>query len=59
MAIVLCYVTLFVLFLKLINNKPEIEFMKKNVTTFFVFMLAVLTVQLLFNLVFYLSYDPE
>ena len=58
LTIVLCYVILFVLFLKLINNKDELIFMKRNVLVFFVFMLFVLTVQLLFNMIFYSTYNP-
>ena len=50
---------LFIAFLKVIDDKHELQFMKCNVVQFFVFMLAVLTVQLLFNLIFYLSYDPK
>ena len=59
LSIVLSYVVLFVLFLKVIHRQSELTFMKRNVIQFFVFMLAVLTVQLLFNLIFYLSYDPK
>ena len=44
LVIVLCYVILFVLFLKLINNKEELIFMKRNILTFFIFMLVVLPV---------------
>ena len=59
LSIVLSYVVLFVLFLKVIHRQSELTFMKRNVIQFFVFMLAVLTVQLLFNLIFYLSYSPR
>ena len=32
--------------------------MKKNVLVFFVFMMVILTVQLVFNIIFYTTYDP-
>ena len=32
--------------------------MKRNVLVFFIFMMVILTVQLVFNIIFYTTYDP-
>lgn len=32
--------------------------MKKNVLVFFIFMMVILTVQLVFDIIFYTTYDP-
>ena len=58
LTIVLGYVILFVFFLKLIGEQAELHVMKRNVLVFFIFMMAVLTIQLVFNTIFYTTYDP-
>ena len=58
LTIVLGYVILFVFFMKLIGEQAELHVMKRNVLVFFIFMMAVLTVQLVFNTIFYTTYDP-
>ena len=58
LSIVLGYVILFVFFLKLIGELDELQFMKKNVLVFFIFMMVILTVQLVFDIIFYTTYDP-
>ena len=58
LTIVLGYVILFVFFLKLIGEQAELHVMKRNVLVFFIFMMVVLTVQLVFNTIFYTTYDP-
>ena len=58
LSIVLGYVILFVFFLKLIGEQDELHFMKRNVLVFFIFMMVILTVQLVFNIIFYTTYDP-
>ena len=58
LSIVLGYVILFVFFLKLIGELDELQFMKRNVLVFFIFMMIILTVQLVFDIIFYTTYDP-